>query len=367
MIAPGPTAETVSRAMPTTGKIFGAIIAMKREVGAVGKNGQVTEYGKYDYRRFDDVLDVVAPLMNEYGIMVVSTVLSKEERQDGKKHFVTITMSYRLYAEDGSYVDGSQVGEAFDVGDKAATKAQTVALRIFYCTTFNIPYNEMKDTEHGDQHEWTQKNQSTYTRLVGKLDTLQDGKILNGILNTAIKFLNTTAENGDHLTVDELRKSKEVFTAAARRLRFTEGVVKQIEERIDAAIGGKPASTDQTPMEVEPVRFRELNLDFGVAKDTEARERCVMTLLQSRTMGSITEEEFATIVNTYCLEDDTNGRAWFLLGYIFNAGTASEIAGMSASVHADIQQNKIGRDVGNSLSKYAQTRIEKLGDNNGDA
>jgi hypothetical protein len=366
MIAPGPTAETVSRAMPTTGKIFGAIIAMKREVGAVGKNGQVTEYGKYDYRRFDDVLDVVAPLMNEYGIMVVSTVLSKEERQDGKKHFVTITMSYRLYAEDGSYVDGSQVGEAFDVGDKAATKAQTVALRIFYCTTFNIPYNEMKDSEAGQQHEWSIR-QSPFERLIAKLKVMQNPNELDGVLNYAIGVTKSKAANGDSMTREELSRTKASFVEAAKRLTFTEQMVKQIADRIDSEVSGNPQTTTRQKLAVEPVRFRELNLDFGVAKDTEARERCVMTLLQSRTMGSITEEEFATIVNTYCLEDDTNGRAWFLLGYIFNAGTASEIAGMSASVHADIQQNKIGRDVGNSLSKYAQTRIEKMGDENGDA
>ena len=57
---------------------------MKREVGAIDKNGTVKEYGSYDYRKFDDVLNAVAPLLNKYGVLVSGEVIEKQERQDGK-------------------------------------------------------------------------------------------------------------------------------------------------------------------------------------------------------------------------------------------------------------------------------------------
>lgn len=358
----------VTPPMASVGKIFGAIIGAKRLVGAVGKNGQVTEYGKYDYRRFDDVLDAVVPLLNEFGILVVATVMGREERQDGKKHFVTMTMGYRLYAEDGSFIEGSQVGEAFDVGDKAATKAQTVALRIFYCTTFNIPYNEMKDSESGEQHQFQDQSKSTYRRLIDKLINMQDVKNLNGYLGMAIKCFRETQENGDRLTAEELKRSKEEFTSAARRLRFSEKVVSEIASRIDSALSGDRVSSETASLgAVEPVRFREIMLDFGTAENTERRERCVLTLLQSYRTGAIDPEELSEVIAKYCPEDESNGGACFLLGILYNAGTASEVSGISASIQQAIQTKQIGKDVGQALSQFAQHRIEKIGDDNGNA
>lgn len=355
--------------MASLPKIYGAIIAAKKEVGAVGKHGKVTEYGKYDYRRFDDVLDAVVPILNDFGIMVVATVLGREERQDGKKHFVTMTMGYKLYAEDGSFIDGSSVGEAFDVGDKAATKAQTVALRIFYCTTFNIPYNDMKDPESGDQHTWEKPSQSTLSRLIGKLISLQEGSTLNGLVTTAIKCLNGTQERGDRLTVDEMRKAREEFAATARRLRFAESSVKQLTDRIDAALhGGSTVTESAKPLTaVEPVRFKELEYDFSIAEGDAKFERCILTMLQSYRTGSIEPAELDQLVNRYCPEDGSNGGACFLMGLVHTSGTPQELAGVVQSIHQAIQQKEVGKDVGNALSQYAQHQVERIGDADGDA
>lgn len=357
-----------NRIASAPGKIYEAIIEAKSRVGAIGKNGQVTQYGKYDFRKFDDVIDVVAPLLNEFGIMIIPTVMHREDHREGKNHFVTLTMNYRLFAKDGSCVEGSAVGEAFDVGDKAATKAQTVALRIFYCTTLNIPYNEMKDPEDGPQSTWTEKKQDTFNRLMGTLSCLQDSKLLNGLLGTAIKLLNTTNEKGDHLTAEELFKAKEAFVSAARRLRFGENAVATIEKRIDDALGGKkPESDDAAQMTVEPVGIRELLYDFGLAKDNTARERLILTTLQSYRTQHIESGDIGEIVAKYCPENETNGHACFFLGAIHSSDTAAEIAQMSESLRQAIQQKSVGVDVGNALSQYAQHRIDGLGGSDGDA
>ena len=351
--------------MASIGRIYGAIIAAKREVGAVGKHGKVTEYGKYDYRKFDDVLDAVVPLLNEYGLLIVATVLGREERQDAKKHFVTMTMGYRLFAEDGSFIEGSQVGEAFDVGDKAATKAQTVALRIFLCTTFNIPYNEMRDPESGDQHQFSavKSTVTVYGRLCNKLDTLKDGSILNGLVTTAIHCFRGTQENGDRLTADEMRRSREEFSASARRLGCTEGVVKALIERIDAALNGTALAPEahEVVTAVEPVRAREVEYLFGVADDRDKTERAVLTMLQSYWSAAITQAEMDALVAKHCPEDDSNGVACFHMGQVHCADTAAQLSGVVAAIQQAKMSNQIGVNVANAMSQYAQNRFERMG------
>lgn len=353
------------QAIQSTPKIFRAIIAAKREVGAVGKNASTDQRGgaKYDYRKFDDVIDAVAPLMDRHGIMIVSNVLSKEERLDGNKHFVTLTMGYRLFAEDGSYIEGSQVGEAFDVGDKAATKAQTVALRIFYCTTFNIPYTEMKDPESGEQHTWHYRNNgSAYSRLVSALDSLQDVNQMRKILNSALHMHNNPMPNGDVLTTEELLKSIEVFTANARRLRFSEAVVEKIEQEIRRKADGKVA--EQPELAVEPVRIRELLLDFGLAK-LDQMDRLVTIAVQAYRAKHITRGELSELCGSQCPEDASRGAACFYLGAIDRCSSPEELAQTVADITTAVQQKLLPPEVGRALTNLAQTLIDTGSESDG--
>jgi hypothetical protein len=344
----------------TAPKIYKAIIAAKKEVGAVGKNATTDQRGgaKYDYRKFDDVIDAVAPLMDQYGIMIIATVLSKEERLDGNKHFVTITMGYRLIAEDGSFVEGSQVGEAFDVGDKAATKAQTVALRIFYCTTFNIPYNEMKDPESGDQHTWSNENSNAYLRLVRKLESLQDAGQMRGLLNAALRMHNNPEPNGDVLSTENLLRSIEAFTKHAKRLRFTEKVVAQIEAELRDKAAGKTATASESPeLAIEPVRIKELMYDFDLAKP-DKWDQMVMTTVQSFRSGHITRAELSELAAKQCPEDASRGPACFYLGAIERCGSPEELSQAVADVNAAVQQKTVAPEVGRALTNLVQTLID---------
>lgn len=342
-------------------KIFKAVLAMKKQIGAVGKHGKADMRGggaKYDYRRFDDVLDAVAPLLNEHSIMMVPNVVSKEERHDGNKHFVTITMTYRLYAEDGSFIEGSAIGEAFDVGDKAATKAQTVALRIFYCATFNIPYEEMQDPEGGEQHQWGNRKQGTYSRLVAQLDSLQDASKLRAFLTRALSIHNNPID-GDVLSTKELTDSIEVFTAAARRLRYGENVIAKIESEIRSKIDGRPME-QKNDMTVEPVKYKELDYDFGIATDPLAIDRLVMTSVQSFRAGHITRAELAELCSKQCPEDSSRGAACFFLGAIERCGSPEELGQTVADVSAAMQNRQISGDAGKALTNLGQALIDVM-------
>jgi hypothetical protein len=348
-------------------KIFKAIIAAKKEVDAVPKNGATDQRGgaKYDYRKFDDVIDAVAPLMDKHGLLVVPNVVDRHERQVDTKHFVTLTMRYTLYAEDGSSIEASAVGEAFDVGDKASTKAQTVALRIFYCTTFNIPYKDMKDPESGPQHTWPTKPQGTYARLISKLDSVQDVKEFKLFLASSIKMHRIPTLSGETLTTEELEKSIEFFTAAARRLRLSEEVVARIKGDLEAAVAGTvPEAQTETVIDVEPVKFRELMFDFDVAKP-DGMDRLVMTTVQSLRSGHLTRPELSELCSKQCPEDSTRGPAAFFLGAIDRCGTPGELSQTVSDINAAMQQKQLGRDVGRSLTNLAQFLIDSKGNSDG--
>jgi hypothetical protein len=310
-------------------------------------------------------VSAVAPLMDEFGLVIVSNVIDRAERQIDNKHFVTLTMRYRLFAEDGSYIEASQVGEAFDVGDKASTKAQTVALRIFYCTTFNIPYNEMKDPESGPQHTWPTKPQGTYSRLITKLDSVQDVNEFKLILAGSIKMHKVPTKSGETLTTEELQKSIEFFTGAARRLRLSEDIVGRIKADLEAAVAGTvPETQSETVIDVEPVKFRELMFDFDVAKP-DAMDRLVMTTVQSFRSNHITRAELAELCSKQCPEDSTRGPAAFFLGAIDRCGTPGELSQTVADINAAMQQRQLGRDVGRSLTNLAQFLIDDKGKSDG--
>lgn len=356
--------EQVQQSAP---KIYKAIIAAKKEVGVIGKNAATDQRGgaKYDYRKFDDVINVVAPLMDRHGLMIIPQIISKEERQDGSKHFVTLTMEFRLFAEDGSFVVGSQVGEAFDVGDKAATKAQTVALRIFYCTVFNIAYEEMRDPEDGDQHQWSNRNKNAYQGMVAALSSLQEPSKLDTFLKWAFLVHNTPNSKGDVITTDELMQLEKEFTAAARRLRVSEPDVQKIITAIQAKVSGVAPQTKAPDITVEPVKIRELKLDFGTAKRDEL-DRLVMTAVQSFRSGHITRGELSELCGESCPEDASRGPACFFLGAVERCGSAAELSQTVADITSSVQQKQLHPDVGRSLTNLAQTLIDSGSKSNGD-
>lgn len=359
-------------------KIYGAIIAAKRKITAVGKHGKVNQYGNYEYRKFDDVLDAVAPFLNEFGIVVVPDVVEKTERQDGKSHYVTIKVQYQFFAEDGSSIIATSIGEAFDVGDKASTKAQTVAFRIVLVTVLNIPY-EMIDPESGPQVEF-QKTDSvgTYSRLIAALDSMIDTSKFKGVLLKAIDCATGKGPAGESLTIEQLSQSKDAFCATARRLRFTERVVRQVEADIDKVIVGARGQSKQEPVTeqktetakqavsetveiiAEVAKFKDIDFDFSTAADVGAREKCVVTTIQSFFSDALSFTDVGTLIDKHCPEDESMGQACFLMTAIYRGGSAVEVSTMAEFIVQGVQSGKIGKECGNALSQFAQRRIETI-------
>ena len=145
-----------SRAKKTPPAIYRALADVMREVGAVGHDKKNTDKG-YAYRSTEAVYNHIQPLMAKYGIVGVPEVIKEENAErttrKGSTAYVTkLTVRYTFFAEDGSSVVATVVGEGADFGDStSAAKAMTIAHRFALCQVFNIPFAQI-DPENGKEN-----------------------------------------------------------------------------------------------------------------------------------------------------------------------------------------------------------------------
>jgi len=138
------------------GKIYKAITAIMRQVGAIGKDAK-NESQKYQYRSAEAVYNRVQPLMATHGVFSVPKVLEEshetgQSKGGGPMHWARLRVQYTFFADDGSSIEVVVSAEGMDSGDKATAKAMTQAHRYAICQLLNIPY-AVVDPESGSP-EW---------------------------------------------------------------------------------------------------------------------------------------------------------------------------------------------------------------------
>lgn len=139
--------------------IFESINKVMDEIGAIGKNTKNQAQG-FMYRGIDAVMNALNPALVKYKVFVVPEVLeqTREERtsvkrdRDGSERTSTLLYSiikvkYTFYAEDGSFVTATVIGEGMDSGDKATNKAMSIAFKYACFQVFCIPTEEMVDPD----------------------------------------------------------------------------------------------------------------------------------------------------------------------------------------------------------------------------
>jgi hypothetical protein len=132
--------------------IYKKIASVMGEVGAIGKDRR-NEGQRYNFRGIDDVYNAAHPLFVKHGIFSVPRVLKNErsERTTDKGSvllYSIVEMEYTFFAEDGSSVIASAVGEGMDSGDKATNKAMSAAHKYAIIQLLSIPTEEFKDSEY---------------------------------------------------------------------------------------------------------------------------------------------------------------------------------------------------------------------------
>ena len=137
--------------------IHGAMARIQRELKPIGKERETkassSEF-RFRFRGIDDVLNALHPLFAKHGIFVLPCQHSREEyevligRNQTKGVRVVVQMSWRFVAADGSFVIAGPVyGEGIDTGDKATSKAQSMAFKYALFHTFTIPTDDYQESD----------------------------------------------------------------------------------------------------------------------------------------------------------------------------------------------------------------------------
>lgn len=132
--------------------IYETIPAVMAEIGAIGKDSWNKQGQGFAYRGIDAVMNALNPAMTKYKMFAIPKTLDqrREERQTSKGGtliYSICTVEYTFYAEDGSSVSATVIGEGMDSGDKATNKAMSAAFKYACFQTFCIPTEEMKDPD----------------------------------------------------------------------------------------------------------------------------------------------------------------------------------------------------------------------------
>lgn len=156
--------------------IFETISAVMNDIGAIGKKSKNTTQG-FMFRGIDAVMNAINPALVKYKLFIVPEVIeqTREERQTtkgGTLIYSIIKVKYTFYAEDGTSISATVIGEGMDSGDKATNKAMSIAFKYACFQVFCIPTEEMVDPDK-ESHEVTpakisEKEAETLAELLKK-------------------------------------------------------------------------------------------------------------------------------------------------------------------------------------------------------
>jgi hypothetical protein len=138
--------------------IHPAMLAVMRDAAEIGiGKDDVNQGQKYRYRGIERAMNTMVGILIRHQVLVLpsyETIIEKDmpTKSGGSMEFVKVRGQFKfMSAEDGSAVDTVFFGEAADSGDKATTKAQSVAFRTALFQTFVIPTMAI-DPEEDDGH-----------------------------------------------------------------------------------------------------------------------------------------------------------------------------------------------------------------------
>lgn len=135
-------------------KVYEAIRNVMEELGklGIGKDRENKQQG-FKFRGIDDVYAALNPLLAKYSLIVLPRVVEREssERQTksgGAMFAVVVKAEFDLVSSiDNSWRTISAYGEGMDTGDKATSKAMSVAYKYAMFEAFCIPVVGLPDAD----------------------------------------------------------------------------------------------------------------------------------------------------------------------------------------------------------------------------
>ncbi|MGX9296068.1 ERF family protein [Tsukamurella paurometabola] len=130
---------------PTVYEAFAAVMGAVQGI----RKGERAESGpaRFNFRGIDAVMNHVGPALREHGVVIVPTAEHIEverypTKSGGQMKNATVRMRYTVFGPAGDSFAGVAFGEAADAGDKAVSKAQSVAYRTFLLQALTVPTDE---------------------------------------------------------------------------------------------------------------------------------------------------------------------------------------------------------------------------------
>lgn len=140
----------------TTPSLHAAILAVREEIGAIGKEDTNRAQG-WNFRSYQAVINKIAPATLRHGLNIAPRVDdvrystlevgAGEGRRTAGHAVVTVTYTLSCGDDPAAARTVTVPGEAMDFGDKAVSKAMTVAHRTALSQLFQIPFTDA-DPDH---------------------------------------------------------------------------------------------------------------------------------------------------------------------------------------------------------------------------
>lgn len=132
-------------------KIYKQIPLCIGSIKAVGRNHTNDAQG-FKFRSINDVFDAVNKVFAEHSVTIepryeiIRDEIGKNKNNNPQR-MCLLKGTFKLFADDGSYIQVETYGEGIDAGDKAFYKAQTGALKYCLFQTLQIPVADPNDPD----------------------------------------------------------------------------------------------------------------------------------------------------------------------------------------------------------------------------
>jgi hypothetical protein len=155
--------ESSGHTPPAVYRAIAAVAGAMAKEG-IAKDKRNTQQG-YNFRGIDDVYNALAPVLSEFGLVVLPRVLQRieterETKSGGALFNVVVEVEFDFVAaEDGSRHVVKTFGEAMDSADKATNKAMSAAYKYAAMQAFCIPTSGDNDAD-ATSHELAPRRQA---------------------------------------------------------------------------------------------------------------------------------------------------------------------------------------------------------------
>ncbi len=126
--------------------VYQAWAQVMGDVQGIRKSERNSAQG-FNFRGIDQVLNTVGPVLRKHGVVVFPIAEDVEQERyttakGGVMHSVVVRVRFVVVGPDGDQFEGVSFGQAADSGDKAVSKAQSVAYRTFLLQSLTVPTDD---------------------------------------------------------------------------------------------------------------------------------------------------------------------------------------------------------------------------------